>query len=507
MQTSQAQQYFNIRDAMHSVGTILTSVVQHNGKYYVTGLCTDSMNYIGNNTFTNVEGIRFGVYDSTGLKIRDTFYQKVYLQAMEPWNSSSLYVTSDGNFLLASQFMDTTTWNALALKFDSLGHLLSEKRFNQPLCNNHEWYKVTDFKPTPFGEWLLLGDITCDINATQTQNAMALTKLDSNFNVIWSKQYGSAPNNHIPNKILVESDGYILSGGVNDQNTVANGSYFQPELIRTDTSGVEQWTWIRSLGGYYNVIKDVIRTKDGGYIYCGQGDGYPYATYMEWKGWVEKLDANRAVVWNHEISASYSSTDYNELNVVKELQDSSVVIAGGLTGGYTPPDSSNDIMFGALMRFKGDGTVMWQRKYRVFADFLEYYFYDMKPTSDGGFIMVGQANDLLNHYGLPNQRGWLVKVDSNGCVSPTACDATDVPNVVANGNGIKVYPNPVSDVLQVDYWNITSGEISILDVTGRVMLSQELEHTISLRQLVSGIYVYKITDKGIVRAQGKIVKE
>ena len=67
IKSSLCQQYFNIRDAMHGIGTIATSVVERNGKYYVTGLCTDSINYIGNNTFRNIEGVKFAVYDLNGI--------------------------------------------------------------------------------------------------------------------------------------------------------------------------------------------------------------------------------------------------------------------------------------------------------------------------------------------------------------------------------------------------------------------------------------------------------
>jgi hypothetical protein len=505
---AQAQQYFNIRNCFHSSTAVLTSVLERNGKYYVTGVCVDSSNYALPPDSALPVGIKFAVFGSYGNKLLDTFYQKSSHETLEAWNAANLYSLNDGNLIMAAQYMDVDTCKALIVKFDSLGHRLYEHVYVQPFCTDNNWYKILDFKPTGTGEWLLLGDVYCTINANLSQNVMGLTKLDSNFNIIWSKRYGSTQDNHGPTKVFIDTNGYILAGGVNDYNQVANGSYFQPELIRVDTAGTVQWTWIRNQGPYYyGSANDVIRTKDGGFVYCGQGLGYHFATYVEYKGWIEKLDANRTIVWNKAVSATYSSTDYNELNVVKELPDSSLVFAGGVTSGYDPVDSTNDYIYGGLMHLKNDGTIIWQRKYRVAISPLEYYLYDMKPTGDGGYIMVGQANDLYNHYAPPHQQAWIIKVDSNGCVSPTACDATDAQKITANGNTIKVYPNPAKDLLQIDYYNIASGEMQILDITGRTIIKHKLGRSLDISQLASGIYIYKISVQGIVKGQGKIVKE
>lgn len=504
--SSHAQQYFNIRDALHSTSSLFTSVVERNNKYYCTGFCIDSINHIANDTFANISGVKFAVYDGVGNKLLDTVYQKVWMKSVQAWSSSSLYLLPDGHLLLAVQYQDTNKWNALVVKFDSLGHILSEREYAQPFCNDNDWYKVTDFKPTGSGEWLLLGDVSCYVNAPQIQNVMALTKLDSNLDVIWSKEYGNPPRNHIPTKVLVVADGYVLAGGTDDANIVTGGSYFQPELIKVDTSGLWQWTWVRGLGGYYGRAMDIMRTQDGGYVYCGQGEGQAGPGGIAWHGWVEKLDASRQSIWHHTLSAMPTTTDYNQLDALLELPDSSIVVAGGLTGGYDAIDSANDFIYGALMRFDASGNTIWQRKYTAMPDGMVYYLYDMKKTSDDGYVLVGEATDINNHYGAPIQRGWIIKVDSNGCMSPTACDATAVAEPAAQGNSIKVYPNPASDVLLLSYDNISGGRINIMDMTGRMLVDEELSHRLDIKLLAPGLYVYRITQGRKILAQDKLLK-
>ncbi|MBS1783079.1 MAG: hypothetical protein JSS78_08430 [Bacteroidetes bacterium] len=44
--------------------------------------------------------------------------------------------------------------------------------------------------------------------------------------------------------------------------------------------------------------------------------------------------------------------------------------------------------------------------------------YDAQQTDDGGFILCGEATERCSGFTPPSQRGWLVKVDSNGCLGP-----------------------------------------------------------------------------------------
>lgn len=71
---------------------------------------------------------------------------------------------------------------------------------------------------------------------------------------------------------------------------------------------------------------------------------------------------------------------------------------------------------------------------------------------------------------------------------------------------ISAYPNPVTSVLHFDYKNVRDGQITIYDISGRELIHADLAHDINIMQLCSGIYFYRITDKGEYRTQGKLIK-
>ena len=62
-------------------------------------------------------------------------------------------------------------------------------------------------------------------------------------------------------------------------------------------------------------------------------------------------------------------------------------------------------------------------------------------------------------------------------------------------NDLSIYPNPVEDQLQLDFGENQSGALSIYDLQGRKVISQDLAatatHLVDLHKLHSGLYVVR----------------
>jgi alpha-tubulin suppressor-like RCC1 family protein len=71
-------------------------------------------------------------------------------------------------------------------------------------------------------------------------------------------------------------------------------------------------------------------------------------------------------------------------------------------------------------------------------------------------------------------------------------------NVVNVGNAtmwVNVYPNPVKDILQIGYSNITEGQMELCDMAGKLLIQQPLSHSLDLKGLASGVYLLHVLDK------------
>jgi len=71
-----------------------------------------------------------------------------------------------------------------------------------------------------------------------------------------------------------------------------------------------------------------------------------------------------------------------------------------------------------------------------------------------------------------------------------------VTAIVKNSGSINVqaYPNPVKDVLQLNYSDMTSGEIELTDMAGKMLWKQTLSRTVNMKDFAPGTYLLRISD-------------
>ena len=125
--------------------------------------------------------------------------------------------------------------------------------------------------------------------------------------------------------------------------------------------------------------------------------------------------------------------------------------------------------------------------------------------SDAGFI---ESNLLIgNIYTL------LLCYSENGNVlhSPyETCNRFSGTGLNENSNlgSIKIYPNPITDFLNIENLNKIPFEIFLYDIASRKLLQQKFTDSISLNtaQLATGLYLYEVRGENGVYKKGKVVK-
>ncbi|HKR07243.1 MAG TPA: T9SS type A sorting domain-containing protein [Bacteroidia bacterium] len=73
---------------------------------------------------------------------------------------------------------------------------------------------------------------------------------------------------------------------------------------------------------------------------------------------------------------------------------------------------------------------------------------------------------------------------------------------------LNIYPNPISDNLNLTVHNNELSEIILHDIPARKILNQSFTNsiTINTEQLAKGIYLYEVRNKNDVVKKGKVVK-
>ena len=147
----------------------------------------------------------------------------------------------------------------------------------------------------------------------------------------------------------------------------------------------------------YDYGRSLIQTNDGNYLIVGNmsilGDNYSNALLV-------KIDYTGEQKWKRDFT--FSSTD--RLNMVKELADGSLIMAG-FTMSAT--DYSKDVL---VIKTDAQGNVEWQRSY---GDAQDEIANSIDISNGGGFIITGEVINANTGFGLCH----LMKIDDEGELS------------------------------------------------------------------------------------------
>ncbi len=180
------------------------------------------------------------------------------------------------------------------------------------------------------------------------------------------------------------------------------------------------------------------RISDGWTISGSQADIFN-------RKYIRKYDKNLNVLWTKYIGLRSAA----EYGVKKLIITNDTHIVGIGFNGHKRANWMGDTterLTNCIFKFKANGDSVWFREYETLPDDLwGTVFPDAKDISempDGGFVACG----TLDVWNPLMQRGWLFRVDANGCFNQNCTvGMMDIENKTA----FKIYPNPVYSVLNV----------------------------------------------------------
>lgn len=453
------------------------------GGYIVVGETVSSNGMITNN---------YGSYDCWVVKLNSTGalqWQKS-LGGSDYDSAYSVSETSEGGFVIIG--------NTESNNFDVTGHYGNFDAWVVKLSSagNIEWQKTyggssTDYglsiQQTTDGGYILSGSTFSTNGVFSTGQGGWIIKINNLGVIQWQKKIGSFQS-YIYSVLQTNDGGFIAAGTSN--GPLGNTDY---HIVKLNSNGVIQWE--KYYGGTSSEsAKQIQQTTDGGYIVIGSTNS-SNTDVTQNNGstdfWVIKLDSLGILQWQKTLGGS--SHDYGDS--IHQTTDGGFVVCG-----YT--SSTNGMITGNhgyldywVVKLNNLGNVLWQKALGGSGDDQGI---SIRQTSDDGFIVAGSTGssngDVTNLYG--DRDFWIVKL------SPDNLSL----NEFANSNDLKIYPNPVKNILQIQS-ELKIIKLEVFDITGRSLIENKLiENKIDLTNLLKGNYILKVyTQKGIINST--IVKE
>jgi len=213
------------------------------------------------------------------------------------------------------------------------------------------------------------------------------------------------------------------------------------------------------------------------------------------KKYLRKFDKNLNIIWTKYFGLRNLNTGITKLMITSDGN----IVGCGIDGLLS--DTIGIHITGCIFKFTANGDSVWMHNYQAIDDPLygdNNELLDIDEMPDGGFVACGKAV-AFNPF---TQRGWIMRVDANGCLTPDCVSST---KEYENNNEFIVYPNPATDLIHISNANQIAA-YQIFQFDGKQVASGN-SFPINSNEFTKGIYLIKIQTKNNQIFTQKIIKQ
>lgn len=364
--------------------------------------------------------------------------------------------TTDGNFIITGTTtdVDTDEDDVFILKISSTGTEIWGETYDGGNAENDGANYIVE---TSANTYLVAG-----YSFDGTYSDMWILEVNEDGTFEWENFYGLNGNDEAYSVMELDDGIAIVGQSYDDTNGDLDGV-----LIKTDTNGDEAWT-VYTTGTADEIYNDFILDDAGDFLIVG-------AQENEANGDDDILIVNISADGNtlyYAKTYDYNLGDDEAVKVYYDGTDYFLVGSVDFTGS-----EDYDAYIASIDYTNGDITGE-----EHFGDIYDEEFLDFDFTDDGGFICIGYQE--VDNAG--NMDIYLVKTDEN--------EVTTTNELTRNEN-VKIYPNPVNDILNIETNFNASANYTIKNIAGQEIQNGVLNNSINVNNLEQGVYFIEITNE------------
>lgn len=400
--------------------------------------------------------------DTLGQLIDFHYYQDTSGDYFSQSLNVDVIKTTDGGYMMTGSLVYTN--NGVIIKASSNGNLEFYKKYPDDKIFSPK--KIIE----KYDGYLVLGYRQ---RANFRRDAY-LMKIDKQGEIVWEKYYGDWELDETGySLVMVDPNHFVISGSKGMDSGNSLNSYTRSSFWGIDSLGDLKWQWHSTPQNIESAALGLRRLPDGGWLYCTRS--YLAFGPQDWGGLckIVRRDSNMNLVWQRTLLPQPILTGSSTaLWDIKPTPDGNWVAVGHWIP-YIPDDPEVAApMYGILHKFSPEGDSIWTVLDTVFYHpvyGLENKLGGTAVLPSGSVMAVGYANsfDGSNF----KSWAWVLKVDKDGCVDTlcTVVNSGEVPPL-PEPSGVRVFPNPMSDVVRIDCPGLFDFEV--FDLQGRLVASQ-----------------------------------
>ena len=320
---------------------------------------------------------------------------------------------------------------------------------------------------------------------------MILVKYDKHLSVEWMKSVAPGGGYSGVNRVTVLGNRIYVGGYVQNKSRLPLERYY---------TNVRKY----SLDGTLLINKnyDGQHGSGGAFVYSNRKSLF-LTTFLDSSNsnpnpqlysYMAKLDSNLNVVWKTVRKIPKAMVNFEPIEQV----DGSIVVAGVYQEREFAVYNKAQ---GYLAKYDSLGNVLWERVYTG-PQWLNSSGFETCHVGDSAIYAIGSCF-TGNSKGQIGIDMWLVKTDSNGCISPTTCtDISLAEDKTEKTIELQVYPQPASRLLKIGlqpYEGVRVQNLVITSVGGKSMLRWDLVKNhegyleVDVENWPRGIYFLSVT--------------
>ncbi|MEN6351230.1 MAG: hypothetical protein ABFD08_17780 [Syntrophomonas sp.] len=298
----------------------------------------------------------------------------------------TVFPAKDGGFMVAGAVKPSgSSYNDIyLLKTDAWGNKQWDNHYGG---DGSQW--LDSINETSDGGYILVG--TSEVNNDRN---VFMVKTDSRGAEMWRRTFGGAQADYGHSIVNTSDGGYCLVCASFSFTQGNNGARSNAYLIKTDSSGNEEWSRLIGGSGSINQGNTLFTDRDGGFLIGGCTNSFNQG---DWEMYIIKTDSSGQVVWQEVLGGANDDSGF-----VMSAAD------GCFVTGSTRSYSSNSTSYGVpeldsyLAKLDNNGSPLWQSIIAVDGD----NKLGVRKAIDGGFLLYCNTNS--------SGQSIIIKLNSSG---------------------------------------------------------------------------------------------